>query len=81
MENYTRTVEANGDIIFKIAVDKAFWRNIVLHAFPSANLSFSGSDTFYEVYPPLFAYIVDVQYPSRLPAAWTWEPTDPEPEP
>lgn len=75
MTNYTKTTEPNGDMIFNVAVDKAFWRNIVLHAFPSANLTLSGSDTLYQVYPPLFAFIVKVNYPSSLPDEWIWEPT------
>ena len=79
--NYTKTTEQSGDMIFNVAVNKAFWRNIVLHAFPSANLTFTGSDTRYIVYPPLYGFIVKVNYPSNLPDEWTWEPTEPEPQP
>ena len=72
---FTPSTTTGGDKIYTAAVDKSFWQSVVTAAFPSANLSLSNSDMEYMVRAPTYNSVVEMEYPSRLPAAWTWTPT------
>ena len=72
--SFTATKSQSGDLTLTCSVDKSFWRNAIVAAFPDADFSLQGANVRYTVAPPYFSHIASWQFNSFLPSAWSWTP-------